>query len=127
MSDKKYVFQELQEFAAEYDANYTVSAALKNKKLGDEVIIGGRVKRHSKDLFHPANYYFELDDDVDTISVYLVGPVYNEFKEWLKPDNLLIAKGYLAERPGIKARYVICTSMTLVNKESPANDMTVEP
>lgn len=120
MDDKRYVFQRLKDFLVPYGEQYegiglTLSATLKDKELGAKVLVGGRVTRHSEDFYFPANHYVELDDDIDTVSIYMIGPVYNEYCHLVEPGNVVLSLGYVAERKPIHLRYVICTSIELVS------------
>jgi hypothetical protein len=119
-----YIFKQLQKLLSEKSQaidpaipNLTVSEKIKQIKLGEEIIVGGKITRTGKDMFTKGNWYVELDDGVGLSSIYLLAQIYDENKDIIKEGNVIIARGFVAQRPTTKDRYIICVSLDLVPAE----------
>jgi len=117
----KYIFQKLTDFLSEHGLDYSVSATVEKKDLGQIVIVGGEVKFASEDYSPKAgsgNWYVELDDGVGVVRIYLVAPIFEAFKGYIKIGNIILIKGRIAEKTtkSITTRYVAGTSIELVEE-----------
>lgn len=115
-----YVFQQLKKYVEDHELEFTVSPKIAEKKIWEEIIVGGKITDIVPDFLHIelGHYFVQIDDDVSTISLYVIKPIYDEYKNILVKGNIILAKGRVIEKriEGTKtiSRHIAVNSIDVV-------------
>jgi hypothetical protein len=111
---QKYVSENMADYMKDNNLKYYLSPKLKELKIGAIAVTGGKVTQLINDILSPGNYILTLDDGLGEIKLYLIGVIYNEFKEMIAPNNVLLAKGYISTRHISGVNFLVVTSLSLI-------------
>lgn len=117
--NREFIFKTLQRELEERGFTLSVSSTVKHEsvKTGTQVVVGGKITRIYPDVWtYNDDWVMEIDDDVDTIAVFMFNKVYKAFEDVLEPGNIVVVKGRVVDRTkmGVKMRYIAASSIELI-------------
>lgn len=119
-----YIFQQLQKYVEEHGLEFTVSPKVAEKKIFEEIVVGGKITDIVPDFLHMelGHNFIQIDDDISTTSLYVIKRICDEYSDILVKGNIILAKGYVIEKriEGTKtiSRHVAVNSIDVVRVAS---------